>query len=556
MTVLRIADGLTLPIDFVTSTQAILARKRVGKSYCAQVEAEELLEARQQIIVIDPTGAWFGLRSSADGSSAGYPITIIGGEHGDAPLDVRAGETIAEAVVADRFSVVLDLSLFDDADWPTFIADFLRTLYRLNREAVHLFIDEADITAPQVPEGKEQQRALRAANNIVRRGGIKGIGVTLISQRAQLVNKNVLAMVDQIVAMQMNHPLDLDAISRWIFDHVDETKAKEMLASLPSLGRGEAWVWAPASSIFKRVKIRAKRTFDSGKTPEAGKSSAAPKVLAPVDIARLGRTIAATIARVSESDPVALRKRIAELEAKLRDAAPDNTGLLARICEARAAVDGLGVQLDAAIVAIGKGDTKIEVHDSPQTGRQARTRAPSPAERATSAGSERRSRGVTAGETALLGKSLPAGEHKILRALLEYPRGLRRDQLTVMTGYKRSTRDSYIARLRERGFVETNLVLVTATPAAITAIPDAEPLPVGPKLRVLWLARLPAGEASVLEKLIESYPRPVRREALDADTGFTRSTRDSYLSRLAARELVEIVGRGEVRASATLFEVP
>lgn len=45
-------DGFTLPLELVTSTQAILARKRSGKSYTASVEAEELLEHKQQIAVI------------------------------------------------------------------------------------------------------------------------------------------------------------------------------------------------------------------------------------------------------------------------------------------------------------------------------------------------------------------------------------------------------------------------------------------------------------------------------------------------------------------------
>ena len=58
-------DGFTLPIELVTSTQAILARKRSGKSYTASVQAEELLRYKQQIATIDPTGAWWGLRSSA-----------------------------------------------------------------------------------------------------------------------------------------------------------------------------------------------------------------------------------------------------------------------------------------------------------------------------------------------------------------------------------------------------------------------------------------------------------------------------------------------------------
>ena len=53
--------GFSLPLELVTSTQAILARKRNGKSDTASVEAEELLSQKQQLAAIDPTGAWWEL---------------------------------------------------------------------------------------------------------------------------------------------------------------------------------------------------------------------------------------------------------------------------------------------------------------------------------------------------------------------------------------------------------------------------------------------------------------------------------------------------------------
>lgn len=53
-------DGFSLPIELVTSTQAIPAWKRSGKSYTASVQTEELLRQKQQIAAIDPTGAWWG----------------------------------------------------------------------------------------------------------------------------------------------------------------------------------------------------------------------------------------------------------------------------------------------------------------------------------------------------------------------------------------------------------------------------------------------------------------------------------------------------------------
>src|SRR4051812_21009140 len=107
---LKIAKDLELPNDFATQTVAILARKRVGKTYTASVIAEECCEAKIPFVVLDPTGAWYGLRSSADGKSAGYPVIIIGGAHGDIPLEFTAGKLIAEFVVENPGYYVLDLS--------------------------------------------------------------------------------------------------------------------------------------------------------------------------------------------------------------------------------------------------------------------------------------------------------------------------------------------------------------------------------------------------------------------------------------------------------------
>ena len=310
---IRISSLLALPMSFITSTQAILAKKRRGKSYLAQVEAEELLELGQQVVVLDPTGAWYGLRSSADGKSPGYSITIFGGDHGDVPLEASAGEALAHAIVTERFSAVIDLSLLRKNERLRFAAEFLETLYRLNRQAMHLFIDEADAFVPQKTFTPEQARCLGAADELVRRGGIKGIGVTMISQRAQVVNKDVLSQIDMLIVLQMNHPKDLHAIEDWVVEHVNKDTAREMLASLPALPIGHAWVWAPEAKIFQRIEVRKKRTFDSGRTPKAGERLKPPKKLAKIDLERLGKTLSAAVEEAKANDPKSLRARVVEL---------------------------------------------------------------------------------------------------------------------------------------------------------------------------------------------------------------------------------------------------
>jgi hypothetical protein len=126
---LRIASDLTLPLDAVTQTFAILAKRGVGKTYTAAVMTEEMLKAGLQVVIADPIGVWWGLRSSSDGTRAGLPIIVLGGDHGDVPLEVAAGETIADLVVDERLSVVLDLSRFRKGEQTRFMTDFCERLY-------------------------------------------------------------------------------------------------------------------------------------------------------------------------------------------------------------------------------------------------------------------------------------------------------------------------------------------------------------------------------------------------------------------------------------------
>jgi DNA helicase HerA-like ATPase len=74
MSKLRIAENLSLPEDAVTQTFVILAKRGVGKTLAASVMAEEMLKIGQPIVVYDPTGAWWGLKSSKNGKAAGYRL--------------------------------------------------------------------------------------------------------------------------------------------------------------------------------------------------------------------------------------------------------------------------------------------------------------------------------------------------------------------------------------------------------------------------------------------------------------------------------------------------
>ena len=322
---LRISDDLVLGADFVVSTAGVFATKGLGKSHLAQVMAEEMLAHGQVIVAIDPTDAWWGLRSSADGRSDGYPVVVLGGDHGDLPLEPGGAVQLAEAVVAERFSCVICTDGMSDLAETKFVREFLDTIYRRNRKPIHIFVDEADVFAPQKPFDVEDARCIRAMSHIVRRGRKKGIGSTLITQRPAELNASVRTMVDMLFVLGMSHNLDIDAVERWLRLRKKKHGAnaafalqEEMIESLDSLQRGDAWVWAPRLKIHKRFRARAKRTFDSGATPKPGqKKIKAPKKLAAVDLERLGQAMAAAVQRQKDNDPTALRKQVTALRKEL-----------------------------------------------------------------------------------------------------------------------------------------------------------------------------------------------------------------------------------------------
>lgn len=323
---LKLADNLKLPLEVVTQTIAMLAKRRAGKSYTMRRLVEQFVKAAQQVVLVDPKGDQWGVRSAADGKGPGLPLVILGGERADVPLEASAGELVAKLVVEERVSAVLDLSLFRKHEVATFMTGFLENLYRLKAREIYrtpmmLVIDEADAVAPQKPQ-KGEERMLGAAEDIVRRGGQRGIGCVLVSQRSAVLNKNVLTQAQILVALRTIAPQDLDAMKAWIDVHGSEEQRRTLMESLPSLPVGDAWFWSPGwptvDGIFQRVHVLPIETFDSGATPKPGEKRREPKTVADVDLEALKRQMSATIAKAKADDPRELRKKIQDLEKQIK----------------------------------------------------------------------------------------------------------------------------------------------------------------------------------------------------------------------------------------------
>lgn len=320
---LKLSEKLWLPPEAVTETFAVLGMRGSGKTNFGVVLVEELVGAELPVAVIDPVGVWWGLRLDRDGKRKGLDVTIIGGEHGDVPLEESSGKVLAEFIVDTRRACVLDLSGLRKGAQVRFMTDFAETLYHLHaskREALHLVVDEADAYAPQ-RTGPEGARLLGAMEDLVRRGRSRGIGMTMITQRPAVLNKSVLTQAAALVVFRLVGPHDRKAIDEWVSQNAEtEEQRKQVESTLPGLERGDAWVWSPGwLELFRRVHVRARRTFDSSATPKPGQS-VVRRELPPVDLQALKTRIAETIERVKENDPKALKARIVALERELAKA--------------------------------------------------------------------------------------------------------------------------------------------------------------------------------------------------------------------------------------------
>lgn len=564
---LALADDLTLPLDAATRRMAILAMSGAGKSNLAVVLAEQMHAAGIPWVAIDPKGDWWGIRSSSDGGAGGLPIPIFGGLHGDVPLEPRAGKLIADLIVDQRLTCVLDVSEFDNrqAMWG-FLIDLGEELLRRNRDALHVFVEEADELLPQkASERGHLPRCLGVWQRLVKRGRFRGIGTTQITQRSASLNKDTLYQAEALFALRVTGAGDRKAIAGWVEYHQG---AREIVDSLPTLRDGEGWLVSPAwLKDTRRVRFDRRATFDSGATPVSLRSGRKPATLADIDLPVLRERMSEALERAKADDPTELRAKLAAAERKIREleARPAPQPTMERV-EVPVLDLGTASGLDAVVSNLRNVSADIErqlaearalaakAAGAPQVSRGTVDRQVVQERRKPAGGAGRAvgpARPLANGHDA--GAKLPSGERAILTATAQYPEGATREQLIILTGYKRSTRDAYLQRLGEKGYVAAGVGVMIATAEGVAALgPDYEPLPTGDALRAYWLARLPEGEGKVLSLVADHSPGGVTREVISEQTNFARSTRDAYIQRLQARRLVSSSG-GRVFASAELF---
>lgn len=183
--------------------------------------------------------------------------------------------------------VILDLSETSPAEQHEVCAGFCERLLGLSKFPIHVVFDEADEFAPQRfgNVGGQQRRSLGFVERLVMRGRVRGIGLTLISLRPAVLSKNVLSQVDALYLLRMVEPNDLRAVSGWLENferNITPEQRSQCLGLMPVLPVGTAYfLRGGEEAIFRRFRVRRKRSWDSSQTPGGGHAAAEPRLRVP-----------------------------------------------------------------------------------------------------------------------------------------------------------------------------------------------------------------------------------------------------------------------------------
>lgn len=557
-----IGDGLSIDISRLIETRLLLqANSGAGKSWALRRILEQT-HGTVQHLVIDPEGEFASLREKFD-----YVLAARSG--GDTAADPRTAKLLAERLLELGVSAILDIYELKPHERVRFVRLFIDALVDAPKALWHpvlVVIDEAHVYCPE----KGEAESADAVKGLCTRGRKRGFCALLATQRLSKLHKDAAAECNNKLIGRSALDIDMKRAADELGISDRDTRLK--IRDLPD---GTFFAFGPAlCREVRTVKVGPVQTSH----PKAGAHLAAvvppPTEKVKSVLSKLADLPAEAEAREKTVDDLKrdnanLRRKLTEAEKAIPipdqievDAAfgrgrKEGMQTVMNLLEREADVIELHEQikkLDTAFNAIRSRRTFIEtqVESSLKSTPQRGLTKPLPREAGTVAGrKEVKYRPPTASTNGH--DKLPTGEQKTLTALIQYPDGLRREQLTVLTTFARSTRDRYLQYLKAKGLVDSVGDRIVATDAGREALPNAEPLPTGKQLREYWLDRLPEGERNILAVLIGSWPKAVSREELSERTGYARSTRDRYLQYMTNKEIVD-AGKGEVKASDDLFE--
>lgn len=526
----------------------IQANSGGGKSYAIRKIAEQA-SGKVQIIIVDFAGEFSTLREKYD--------FVLVGEGGETRIDIRSAGLLANRLLELKVSAVCDLYSLKPSDRHEWVKNFLEAMMNAPKKLWHpvlVIVDEAHKFMPEKGEGESV--AKQAMLSLCSDGRKYGYCAVLATQRLAKLDKSGASELLNVMIGPTFIDVDLERAHKAL--GIVRSEWAEFDEQMKTTEPGHFWVLGRAVTK-KRLLVKINPVETSH--PESGKGQFAPPPM-PANIAKLLPSLedlpkeAETKAK-TEAD---LRNEITNLKRQLvtrptltvpevkveRVEVPVfQGGELDKLETIAEKFSDLSAQLTTASRDIFNAVKNIR--SAPRQTPNASVVRPS----------ERRIvpvRSTPLKQSAGNEPRLNKGEMVILTACGQYPEGVTKEQLTVMSGYKARTRNAYIQSLREKGLVQEQGRAAFITEAGFDVLgPDFEPLPTGDDLREYWINRLSGGERKILEILCSWYPNDIDKTLIDEQAGYKPRTRNAYLQNLAARKIVVSTSPSRVKASDSLF---
>lgn len=544
------------PPEVLAQHTAILGKTGSGKTSTAKLAIEQVVAGGSRVCILDPIKSdWWGLTSSADGKKPGLPFHILGGPHGHVPLHASAGKAIGEVVATGALPLsIIDMADFEPGGQSRFFIEFAPVLMRKMRGVLYLVIEEAHLFAPKERSGMgAENMAIHWAKTLATAGRTKGIRLIVLTQRTQALHNAVLGSCDSMVVHRITAPADQEPVVKWLRANMDAETRAQVETSLSGIRTGSAWLCSGEAKLHELVNFPRIKTYDNTATPTEGGKELTVKT-APVDAEKLRAIVGEAVKEAEANDPKLLKKRIAELEREKATQKPQpvakpevdqkalDTAYKKGLLDGRASVvPKLNVicrQMSDLLSEIPKLDVMPGIGPVRESPARVVT---APAPRAPS------------DTPASIGQG---GLRRILTALAQRTGGLTARQIGVRAtmSSKSGSFRTYLSTARKEGWIEGSGT-IRITSAGIDSLGDYTPLPTGSALLEFWIGELGnSGASRILRAVSSVYPNSLSNEECAEQTemsGKSGSFR-TYLAKLRSLELIE--GRGDLKASAELFD--
>lgn len=235
--------AINLP-KLIESRLVIQANSGGGKSWATRRLIEESF-GHVQIVVIDPEGEFNNMRGKYD--------FVYAGKGGDAPVESRSAALLATRLLELKASAIIDLYELPPQERKHFVRLFLdsmvnapKELWPINYGGCLIFLDEADLFAPE----KRESEALSAVIDMAGRGRKRGYCLIPATRRPAQLNKDVAAECNNKLIGRASLDIDRKRSSEEL-----GFTTKDQILSLRNLEPGEFYTFGPAISreVIKTV---------------------------------------------------------------------------------------------------------------------------------------------------------------------------------------------------------------------------------------------------------------------------------------------------------------